>query len=123
MILTERLRSQVEEHLADEQAGFQRDRSTAQQILALRLTAEKARRKNKKIYNCFIDFQKAFDSIDQTITWAVMKSYGVDEKLIGLLKEINSNAQAAVRVGVWRGEDCFRLRWGKKRLFARESMT
>ena len=45
MILTERLRSQIEEHMADEQAGFRKDRSTVQQILALRLIAEKARRK------------------------------------------------------------------------------
>ena len=40
-VLTERLRSQTEEHLSDEQAGFRKDRSTVQQILALRLIAEK----------------------------------------------------------------------------------
>jgi len=43
MILTERLRSQIEEHMADEQAGFRKDRRV-QQILSLRLIAEKARR-------------------------------------------------------------------------------
>ena len=32
-VLTERLRAQTEEHLADEQAGFRKDRSTVQQIL------------------------------------------------------------------------------------------
>ena len=56
MILTETLRSQIEEHMTDEQAGFRKDRSTVQQILALRLIAEKARRKGKKIFNCFVDF-------------------------------------------------------------------
>ena len=56
MILTERLKSQIEKHMADEQAGFRKDRSTVQQILALRLIAEKARRKGKKIFNCFVDF-------------------------------------------------------------------
>jgi len=30
IILTERLRSQVEEHMADKQAGFRKDRSTVQ---------------------------------------------------------------------------------------------
>ena len=40
-VLTERLRSQTEEHLSDEQAGFRKDRSTVQQVLALRLIAEK----------------------------------------------------------------------------------
>ena len=98
-ILLERLKSQTEEHLSDEQAGFRRDRSTVQQILALRLIAEKARRKGKKVYNCFIDFQKAFDSVDQQVVWAVLESYGVDIQLVALLKDINEKAEAAVRVG------------------------
>ena len=90
--------------MADEQAGFRRDRSTVQQVLALRLIAEEARRKNKKIYNCFVDFNKAFDSIDQSITWTVLESYGVDSNLIEILKDINTNAQAAVRVSGMTGE-------------------
>jgi hypothetical protein len=105
MILAERLRNHMEEHLADEQAGFRKDRSTIQQILAVRLIAEKARRKNKKIYNCFVDFKKAFDSVDQNVTWAVLQSYGVDNKLIQLLRDINGTSQAAVRtcgeLGPW----------------------
>ena len=48
-VLTERLRAQTEEHLADEQAGFRKHRSTVQQILTLRSIEEKARRKGKKI--------------------------------------------------------------------------
>src|SRR6218665_3923919 len=39
-VLTERLMAQTEEHLADEQAGFRKDRSTVQQILTLRLIGE-----------------------------------------------------------------------------------
>ncbi|XP_023212715.1 uncharacterized protein LOC111615539 [Centruroides sculpturatus] len=77
MILKEGLSSLMEEHLADEQAGFRKDRSTTQQILTLRLLVEKTR-KQKNIYSCFVDFQKAFDSIDQKFTLAVLKSYGMD---------------------------------------------
>ena len=54
-------------YLLEEQAGFRKDRSTVHQILTLRLLAEKAKRQGKKIYNCFIDFQKAFDSIKHKI--------------------------------------------------------
>ena len=66
--------------------------------MTLRLIGGKARRKGKNIFTCFVDFQKAFDSIDQNILWAVLDSYGVDSKLTRLLREINSNAKAAVRV-------------------------
>src|SRR6218665_4152772 len=55
IVLLNRLRAQTEEYLADEQAGFRNDRSTVQQILMLRLIAEKAKRKKKPIYNCFVD--------------------------------------------------------------------
>jgi hypothetical protein len=98
MILTRRLEVQMEQHLADEQAGFRRDRSTVQQILALRFLAEKARRKGKKIYNCFVDFQKAFDSIDQEVAWAVLRSYGVNNRLVELLNDTNKYAEAAVKI-------------------------
>jgi len=73
--------------MADEQAEFRKDRSTVQQIIALRLIAEKARRTCKEIFNCFIDFQKAFDSINQTVTWAVLESYKADHYLGRLLRD------------------------------------
>ena len=104
MVLLERLKPQVEEHLAEEQAGFRRDRNTTQQILILRLLAEKVKRKGKKVYNCFIDFQKAFDSIKHSISWATMKSYGVGRRLTQMLQTIGENAQSAVRVGQELGE-------------------
>ena len=49
MILQKRLDAQLEAHMADKQAGFRKDRSTTQQILMLRLLAEKAKRKGMKI--------------------------------------------------------------------------
>ena len=39
IILQKRLDAQLEAHIADEQAGFRKDRSTTQQILMLRLLA------------------------------------------------------------------------------------
>ena len=70
--LLNRLKAQIEKHLADEQAGFRKDRNTRQQILTLRLIEEKAKRKGRLVYNCFIDFQKAFDSIKHDITWTTL---------------------------------------------------
>jgi len=77
MVLLERLKAQMEPHQSEEQAGFRKDRNTTRQILNLRLLAEKAKRKSRPIYHCFIDFQKAFDSIKHDVIWATLKSYGV----------------------------------------------
>lgn len=49
------LRSQVEAHSAEVQAGFRRDCSTIRQTLILMLIGEK-QRKNMVLYDYFIDF-------------------------------------------------------------------
>ena len=113
MILLERLKVQVEPYLSETQAGFRRDRNTIQQILILRLIAEKAKRKSMNIYNNFVDFQKAFDSISHDVTWSVLKSYGVGQNLVTLMKNICERSKMAVRVGSETGE-WFRAEVGTK---------
>ena len=98
-VLLNRLKSHLDPYLSEEQAGFRKDRSTVHQILTLRQLAEKAKRQGKKIYNCFIDFQKAFDTIKHEVIWATLKSYGVETKMVNLLQKIYEKAQAAVQVG------------------------
>ena len=103
-VLLNRLKSQLDPYLSEEQAGFRKDRSTIHQILTLRLLAEKAKRQGRKIYNCFIDFQKAFDTIKHKVIWAALKSYGVETKMVTLLEKIYESAQSAVRIGKETGE-------------------
>ena len=98
-IILDRLQANVNPHLSEEQAGFRKDRSTVQQILILRLMAEKSWRKDKRIFNCFIDFQKAFDTIKHDMIWNVLNSFGVDIKITRLLQNIYANSKAAVQVG------------------------
>ena len=104
IVLLNRLKNHLDPYLSEAQAGFRKDRSTVHQILTLRLLAEKAKRQNKKIYNCFIDFQKAFDTIKHKIIWAMLNSYGVDTKMVTLLQKIYEKSQSAVRIGKDNGE-------------------
>ena len=80
IVLLNRLKQQLESHLSEGQAGFRKDRSTVHQILTLRLVAEKSKRHGKKIHNGFIDFQQAFDTMKRKVIWAVLRSYGIEEK-------------------------------------------
>jgi len=82
LIILNRLSAQLEPYLSEEQAGFRPNRSTIQQILTLRLVAEKAREINQPVHNCFIDFKKAFDSVWHKGLWAVLKSYGICHKIL-----------------------------------------
>ena len=50
--------------LPDVQAGFSKGRGTRDQISKIHWIIEKAREFQKNIYFCFIDYAKAFDSVD-----------------------------------------------------------
>ena len=63
-ILQARLQQCVNWELPDEQAGFQRGRGTRDQITNIHWIIEKARKFQKNIYFCFVDYAKAFDSVD-----------------------------------------------------------
>jgi hypothetical protein len=82
----------------EEQAGLRKDHSTVHQILILRLIAEKARRKDRKVYNCFVDFRKAFDSIKHHRIQATLQSYGVGKRLTQILMMILKTAKSAGRL-------------------------
>src|SRR5688572_28783458 len=50
------------------------------------------------IYNNFIDFRQAFDSVWQQGLWRVMRNYGIPEELVELLEDLYSKTLSAVRV-------------------------
>ena len=50
--------------LPDVQAGFRKGRVSGDQIASICWITEKAREFQKNIYFCFIDYAKAFDSVD-----------------------------------------------------------
>ena len=59
--------------LPDVQAGFRKARGTRDQIANIHWIIEKAREFQKNIYFCFIDYAKAFDSVDHNKLWKILK--------------------------------------------------
>jgi len=66
--------------------------------LCLRLLAEKYSEKDQKVFNCFVDFKKAFDSVWHEGLWAVLRSFGTGPKLIRILQNIYGQTRGAARV-------------------------
>ena len=62
-ILQARLQQYVNCELPDVQAGFKKGRGTRDQIVNIHWIMEKARKFQKNIYFCFIDYAKAFDCV------------------------------------------------------------
>ena len=63
-ILQARLQLYVNHELPDVQAGFRKGRETKDQIANIHWIIEKARKFQKNLYFCFIDYAKAFDCVD-----------------------------------------------------------
>ena len=64
-ILLERMKEAVNPKLRDQQAGFRRNRSCADQIANLCIIVEQSLEWNSPLYINFIDYEKAFDSVDR----------------------------------------------------------
>ena len=58
--------------LPDAQAGFIKDRGTRDQIANICWIIEKAREFQKNIYFFFINYAKAFDSVDHNKLWKIL---------------------------------------------------
>ena len=60
---------------------------------------EKAREFQKNIYFCFIDYGKAFDSVDHNKHLKILKEMEILDHLICLLRNLYAGQEATVRTG------------------------
>ena len=74
--------------LLDVQSGFKKGRGTRDQIANIRWMIEKAREFQKNIYFCFIDYASAFDYVDHTKLWKMMKEMRAPDHLTCLLRNL-----------------------------------
>ena len=50
---------------------------------------------DSSLYICFVDFEKAFDSVHIETLWKLLKSYGIPDKLINMIKAMYRNNKCA----------------------------
>ena len=107
-ILQARLQQYVNGEIPDVQAGFRKGRGTRDQIANIRWIIEKAKKFQKNIYYCFIDYAKAFDCVDHNKLWEIRQEMGTPERLTFLLRNLYAGQQATVRT-VHRTTDWFQI--------------
>lgn len=95
MILN-RIQPEAEKKLRDNQNGFRKGRSTTSHILTLRRILEGARAKNLSAVMVFIDFKKAFDSVDRDTIMKILLAYGIPKKIVDLITLLYTNTRAQV---------------------------
>ncbi|VDP56916.1 unnamed protein product [Schistosoma margrebowiei] len=58
------------------------ERSCTDQIATLRIIVEQSVEWNSSLYINFIDYEKAFDSVDRRTLWKLLRQYGFPEKIV-----------------------------------------
>ena len=86
--LQARLQQYMNRELPDVQAGFRKGRGIRDQIANIHWIIEKAREFRKNIYFCFIDYTKAFNSVDHNKLWKLLKVMGIPDHLTCLLRNL-----------------------------------
>ena len=87
-IILERFRAAVDERLRDEQARFRAGRSRVDQIATLRIIIEQSLEWQSPLYVNFIDFRKAFGTVDREVTWRILRYYGIPLKMVKIIQKL-----------------------------------
>ena len=74
-------------------------RGTRDQIASIRWINLKAREFQKNIYFCFIDYAKAFDCVDHSKLWKILKEMVIPDYLTCLLRNLYAGQEATIRTG------------------------
>ena len=83
--------------LGREQAGFREGYSTIDHAFVLHLVIELYQSVRKRVFCAFIDYRKAFDSIDRSLLWQKLPSYNIHGKVFHIISEIYSKAKSCIR--------------------------
>ena len=96
-ILQARLQQYMNRELADVQAGFRKGRVTRDQIAHIHWIIEKARGFQNNSYFWFIDYAKAFNSVDHNKLWKILKEMGIPDHLTCLLRNLYVGQEATIK--------------------------
>ena len=63
---------------------------------------------------CFIDLQKAYDTVDRTLLWQVLTHIGVPPQMIAVIQQFHDGIRACVRPDDGVCSDCFEVEQGRR---------
>ncbi|KAJ8417554.1 hypothetical protein AAFF_G00223970 [Aldrovandia affinis] len=104
-VLLQRLKTEVDNILREEQAGFRKGRSCSEQIFTLRNIIEQCLELQTTLIINYIDFKKAFDSVHRESLWQIVQLYSVPSKYVNIFKALYRNSTCRVRTSSGTTDD------------------
>ena len=74
--------------LPEEQCGFRPHHSTTDMMFTVRRLQELGRKARVPLFLCLMDLQKAYDSVERTLLWQVLASFGVPPQMVEVIRHI-----------------------------------
>ena len=97
-IITTRLEKKLDENQPREQAGFRSKYSTTDHIHAINQLKEKCREYNIPLCVAFVDYEKAFDSVQTQAILTSLQEQGIEDVYIEILKDIYTDSSVTVHL-------------------------
>ena len=90
---------EAQQILPEEQCGFRAARSTIDMLFVVRRLQELGRQRKIPLYMCFVDPQKAYDSVDrELLLWKVLARAGVPSVMIDVIRQFHGGMRVRVRM-------------------------
>jgi endonuclease/exonuclease/phosphatase family metal-dependent hydrolase len=96
MVIKGRMQPIMEVLLLEEQCGFRKGRACTDNVFVMKQIVEKRREFNLETHIAFVDFKKAFDSINRSKLWDVLQLSGYPSHLIKAVKSLYRNTRIII---------------------------
>lgn len=83
--------------ITDAQFGFQPNIGTAEAIFCLSSIINMSLRNKKRLYCCFIDFKKAFDTVERFKLWQKLDMYGIRGKFLNVIRSMYDDKKSCIK--------------------------
>ena len=115
-VLNNRLCDYLESNdlLAVEQNGFRKGHSCQDHILMLNTILDGRKALRCSTFTCFIDFKKAFNSVNRALLWYKLQSFfGIQGQFLNMIKALYQRVSSTVKIND-QLSDCFDVNCGVK---------
>lgn len=90
--------AELNDKLCESQFGFRQGRRTTDALFVITTAIQSYKKKKKPLFTCFVDFAKAFDSVNHKLLWEKLAYMGVSSKMINILQSMYGKATSRVAV-------------------------
>jgi Reverse transcriptase (RNA-dependent DNA polymerase) len=97
-VLLNRLDEIIDKKQDVNQAGFRKGFSTTDHLFVVNQVFEKCEEFNKPLYCAFIDYNKAFDSVEHPFLWNALLMDGINPKYVRILKNVYDGSKSRIKL-------------------------